>query len=88
MPLPAAPQTVALYVTLLAERAKLSTIPTYLACIAEQHRESGLDVPTTHEMVRRIVRGVARTNGASQVRKSAVTLDHCEPCCLKCAAKT
>ena len=27
-------------------------------------------------MVRRIVRGIARTNGSSQARKSAVTLDH------------
>ncbi|MGA8475463.1 MAG: site-specific integrase [Candidatus Cybelea sp.] len=74
--LPAGPQTVALYVTSLAERAKLSTIRTYLAGIAEKHRENGLESPAAHEMVRRIVRGVARTNGASQVRKSAVTLDH------------
>ena len=74
--LPASPQTVALYVTSLADRAKLSTIRTYLAGIAEKHRETGLDSPTAHEMVRRIVRGIARTNGSSQARKSAVTLDH------------
>ncbi len=73
--LPASPQTVALYVTSLAERAKLSTIRTYLAGIAERHRGTGLDSPTAHEMVRRIVRGIARTNGSSQARKSAVTLD-------------
>jgi integrase len=75
-PLPAAPQTVALYATSLAARAKLATIRLYLAAIAEKHRETGLELPTTHEMVRRIVRGVARTKGASQARKSAVTLDH------------
>jgi integrase len=74
--LPASPQSVALYVTALAERAKLATIRLYLAAIAEKHRETGLDSPTSHEMVRRIVRGVARTNGSSQARKSAVTLDH------------
>jgi integrase len=75
-PMPASPQSVALYVTALAARAKLATIRLYLAAIAEKHREAGLDSPTAHEMVRRIVRGVARTNGSSQTRKSAVTLDH------------
>ncbi|MGA7094775.1 MAG: tyrosine-type recombinase/integrase [Candidatus Cybelea sp.] len=74
--LPATPQTVALYVTALAERAKLATIRLYLVSITEKHRETGLESPTSHEMVRRIVRGVARTIGASQARKSAVTLDH------------
>lgn len=74
--LPASPQSVALYVTVLAERAKLSTIRLYLAAIAEKHRETGLNSPTGHDMVRRIVRGIARMNGASQARKSAVTIDH------------
>jgi integrase len=74
--LPASPQILALYVTTLAQRAKLATIRLYLAAIAEKHRETGLESPTSHEMVRRVVQGVARTNGASQARKSAVTLDH------------
>ncbi|HEY2475890.1 MAG TPA: site-specific integrase [Candidatus Cybelea sp.] len=74
--LPASPQTVALYVTQLAERAKLATIRLYIAGIAERHRAAGLDSPLAHDMVRRIVRGIARTKGASQGRKSAVTLDH------------
>ncbi len=74
--LPASPQSVALYVTALAARAKLATIRLYLASIAEKHRETGLDSPTSHDMVRRIVRGIARTNGSSQTRKAAVTLDH------------
>jgi integrase len=74
--LPATPQTVALYVTALADRAKLATIRLSLAAIARKHREIGLESPVAHEVVRRIVRGVARTNGASQTRKAAVTLDH------------
>jgi integrase len=74
--LPASPQSIALYVTALARRAKVATIRLYLAAIAERHRETGLESPTAHEVVRRIVRGIARTNGASQTRKSAVTLDH------------
>jgi integrase len=74
--LPASPQSIALYVTALAQRTKVATIRLYLAAIAERHRETGLGSPTAHDMVRRIVRGVARTNGSSQARKSAVTLDH------------
>lgn len=73
--LPASPQTVTLYVTELAERAKLATIRTYLAAIAHKHREVGLESPVAHEVVRGVVRGIARTIGASQTRKSAVTLD-------------
>jgi sugar lactone lactonase YvrE len=41
--LPATPQNIALYVTHLAERAKLATIRLYLAAIAEKHREAGLE---------------------------------------------
>jgi integrase len=74
--LPASPQTVALYVTSLAQRAKLATIRRYLAGIAAKHRETGLESPLAHDMVGRIVRGIARTHGSSQARKSAVTLDH------------
>jgi integrase len=74
--MPATPQTVALYVTSLADSAKLATIRLYLAAISHNHREMGLESPVPHELVRRIVRGVARTLGASQRRKSAVTLDH------------
>jgi integrase len=74
--LPADTQTVALYATALAERAKLATIRLYIAGIAEKHRETGLESPVAHDMVRRIVRGIARTNRASQARKLAVTLDH------------
>ena len=37
--LPASPQSVALYVTALAGRAKLATIRLYLAAIAERHRK-------------------------------------------------
>lgn len=74
--LPATPQTVTLYVTALAEGAKLATIRLYLAAIAQKHRETGLESPVAHEIVRRVVRGIARTIGASQARKSAITLDH------------
>lgn len=73
--LPASPQTVALYASELASRAKLATIRRRMVAISQAHRERGLESPTTHEMVRRIVRGIARTIGASQAKKDALTLD-------------
>jgi site-specific recombinase XerD len=72
--LPATAQTVALYVTDLAQTSKLATIRRHVAAIAFQHRENGLESPTAHDIVRRIVRGIARTIGAAQTRKSAATL--------------
>lgn len=74
--LPATPQTLALYLTDLAGRAKLATIKRRLAAISQRHKERGLASPTAHEMVRRVVRGIGRTIGASQRKKSAVTLDY------------
>lgn len=74
--LPATPQTVVQYVTDLAERSKLATIRRRLAGIAQTHKERGLESPTTHEMLRRVLRGIARTLGSAQAKKSAVTLDH------------
>lgn len=73
--LPATPQGVALYTTALADRAKLGTIRIYLAAIGQKHREAGQESPVAHEIVRRIVRGIARTHGSAQARKSAITID-------------
>ena len=73
--IPASPQTVVLYVTHLAQRAKFATIKQRLVAIAQYHKERGLESPTVHEIVRRVVRGIARTNGTAQTKKSAITLD-------------
>ncbi len=75
-PLPASPQSVVLFATELASRSKLGTIRVRLAAIAHKHREYGLEPPTAHEMVRRVIRGVARTIGSAQVKKSAATVEH------------
>jgi integrase len=73
--LPADPQTVALYATHLTDRAKLATIRRRMAAISQAHLEHGLESPTRHPMVRRILQGIARTIGAAQVKKDALTLD-------------
>jgi site-specific recombinase XerD len=72
---PAEPQTVVLYITELAQTLKLATIQHHLAAIAFRHRETGLHSPVAHPMVRRTLRGIARTIGAAKTRKSALTLD-------------
>lgn len=74
-PLPATPQTVVLYVTDLAERAKLATVKRHVVTIAQTHKERGFENPVTHEIVRRVVLGISRTLGGAQRKKSAVTLD-------------
>jgi len=74
--MPASPQTVVLYVTDLASRAKLATIRRHIAAISQMHKERGLESPTAHEIVRRVVRGIARTNGSAQRKKAAFTLDN------------
>ncbi|HEY1656231.1 MAG TPA: tyrosine-type recombinase/integrase [Candidatus Tumulicola sp.] len=73
--LPATPQTVALYVTDLAGCSKIATIRRRLVAIIQAHRERELDSPTSHEAVRRIVRGIARTNGTAQTKKAAVGVE-------------
>jgi integrase len=73
--LPATPQTIVLYVTHLADRAKLATIKQRTIAIAQRHKETGLESPVSHEIVRRVVRGIARTNGSTQRKKAALTLD-------------
>jgi site-specific recombinase XerD len=73
--LPAEPQIVALYASHLAERARLATIRRRLVAISQAHRDRGLEPPTKHEMVRRIVQGIARTIGSAQAKKDALTLE-------------
>ena len=74
-PLPATPQSVVLYVTDLADRAKLATIKQRLVAIAHKHKETGLESPVSHEIARRVVQGIGRTKGATQRKKAALTLD-------------
>ncbi len=69
--------------TALAERPKLSTIRLYVADIAEKHPETGWIRLAAH---RRIVRGIARTNGASRVPQIRLLRSTtCGRCCWRSA---
>lgn len=73
--LPASPQTIALYLSDVAQTLKVGTLKHHVAAIADAHRAIGIESPTTNQVVRRIVAGIARINGSHQTKKAAITLD-------------
>jgi integrase len=73
---PAAPDVVAGFLAAEAVRGvKASTIGRRVAAIGYAHRLLDLPDPTTTETVRRQVRGIRRTIGASQKQKAPVTAE-------------
>jgi integrase len=66
--LPAAPETVALYVTDLAANRglKASTIRRRLASISQLHKEAGYPSPAAHEHVKDVLKGILRRHGSLQ----------------------
>ncbi|MGN7187048.1 hypothetical protein [Microbacterium enclense] len=81
--LPAAPNTVALYLTHLSvqvtadgrPRLKPSSIVRRIAAIAAAHRDAGLDSPTATDRVRRVMSGIRRTGDATVRRKWPLLTD-------------
>ncbi len=74
--LPAAPETVALYLADRAEHCKTSTLQRRLVAIAQAHKAAELESPTTHASVRAVWSGIRRTHGTAQIGKqAAVTAD-------------
>lgn len=70
-PLPAAPRTIALYITDVAGRGlKAATIQRRLAAIAQLHQEADLDDPTKTKAVRNTYRGIVREIGSFQEGKA------------------
>lgn len=67
--LPAAPATVALYVSDRAGVLAVATVGRHLASIAEAHRAAGHEPPTAHPAVRRVWKGIRRTFGTASTRK-------------------
>jgi integrase len=78
--LPAAPQTVALYFAHLAEDGKaVATIRRHAVSIAVAHTIAGVIPPLANPVadphVRAILRGITRTKGTAQRKKTALTSD-------------
>jgi len=74
-PLPAAPATVALYLTSAAERLKTSTMGRRLTAISQAHRAADHPSPTKSATVRAVAAGIRRTKGTAQQGKAAAVTD-------------
>lgn len=74
---PAAPKTVALYITDLADGLGLrpSTIQRRLTSIAEAHRAAGMESPTRSPVVQDFWTGIRRQKTVKQVQKSPLKTD-------------
>jgi site-specific recombinase XerD len=71
---PASPEIVASFAASQAERGlKPSTISRRLAAIRMLHRASGVETPTSSEIVTATMRGIRREHGAAPARKTAAT---------------
>lgn len=72
--LPAAPETVALYITEMARRAKVSTVTRHLASIAQAHKQQGHDSPTRAAVVQNVLKGIRRAKGTAPTQKAAAEI--------------
>lgn len=70
--LPAAPETVALYLAALAGVKAPATIQRRLTAISQAHKTAGLETPTTAQIVRTTWRGIRRTFGTASASKAPV----------------
>jgi hypothetical protein len=77
--LPALPETVALYLTTLAESHKVSTLTRRISAISQAHQAAGFDPPTQAPVVRQLMKGIRRTLGTAQTGKSPVKVSTCAP---------
>ena len=66
---PAAPATVALYLTALAATHKVSTLTRRLSAISQAHRTAGVPSPTEEAGVRRLMAGIRRSRGTAPTAK-------------------
>jgi integrase len=70
-PLPAAPSTVALYLTEAAKTLKVSTLRRRLAAISVVHQGYGHPSPTVDVVVRTRMKGIARDKAGEQVTRKS-----------------
>jgi site-specific recombinase XerD len=73
-PLPATPDTVALYLTKMADHLKTSSLRRRLTALRKAHELSKFPSPTKDEKVKMVVRGILRTKGEAQKHASPTLL--------------
>ena len=83
--LPALPSTVAAFLAHEADRGcRPSTLGRRLAAIRNIHRLSGVEPPTDTENVKTTLRGIRRTLGTAQNRKTPATAEKALPWPNRC----
>lgn len=75
IPLPAAPETVGLYLADRAQTHRVATLRLRLVAIGETHRLRGHALDTRHPAIRDVWAGIRRTHGTAPKQKSAATSD-------------
>jgi site-specific recombinase XerD len=74
IPLPVLPETLAAYVSHLADDCKWTTINRRLAAISKLHQLNNLDSPTQNRVFRMVMEGIKRTKGVRQKQAPAFKL--------------
>jgi site-specific recombinase XerD len=74
IPLPVLPETLAAYVSHLADDCKWATINRRLAAISKLHQLNNLDSPTQNRVFRMVMEGIKRTKGVRQKQAPAFKL--------------
>lgn len=74
--LPAHPDTLTAYVTVLAGTLKVSTLKLRLTAISQAHRLAKLEDPTRDPELRETMKGIRRELKTAPRKKAALTLDH------------
>ncbi len=73
-PVPAAPETLALFLAGLADRGyAVPTLRRYLSAIAAAHLMDGLDDPTKVPLIAALIDGIARERGTASEGKAALS---------------
>lgn len=72
--LPAAPETVAIYITDLADGFKPATISRRLAAVSVAHQHAGFPTPTQDATVRSVLTGIRRTLGTAPAQVAPATI--------------
>ena len=73
---PASPETVALYITDMADHMRPSTITKHVAAISVAHQFKNLKSPTQSTLVRATLQGIKRTKGVAKTKKAPVRVIH------------
>ncbi|WP_209125739.1 site-specific integrase [Alkalihalobacillus sp. BA299] len=73
--LPALPETIVRYITVLSENNKPATIKKKMAAISQAHKTVGLASPIENEFVRKTFRGIQKEKGTKQTRKNPLLLE-------------